>query len=200
MTKAMPADASRSTELLQDALTGSPEALDLLYRKCAPRLLSYIRLRMGRSDRERLESGDILQAAFLKSLQHLDEFRGADTRSLLAWLARIAEREILDRGDYHRRQRRDLSREVPLTSGVVLPAQVRSALSQAILDERTARLERAMASLADDHREVILLRKFQDLPFAEVARRLGRSEDACRMLLARAMTALTLAMAGAARA
>ena len=64
-----------------------------------------------------------------------------------------------------------------------------------ILDERAARLEAALASLSGDHREIILLRKFQDLPFAEIARRLGRSEDACRMLLARAMTALTLALA-----
>jgi DNA-directed RNA polymerase specialized sigma24 family protein len=44
------------------------------------------------------------------------------------------------------------------------------------------------------HREIILLRKFEELSFAEIARRLGRSEDASRMLLARAMTALTLKM------
>ena len=41
---------------------------------------------------------------------------------------------------------------------------------------------------------MILLRKFEELSFAEIARRLGKSEDACRMLLARAMTALTLAL------
>jgi DNA-directed RNA polymerase specialized sigma24 family protein len=39
--------------------------------------------------------------------------------------------------------------------------------------------------LAPDHREIILLRKFEELPFAEIAQRLGRSEDACRMLRAR---------------
>jgi len=41
---------------------------------------------------------------------------------------------------------------------------------------------------------VILLRKFEELSFKEIALRLGRSEDACRMLLARAMTALTMKM------
>jgi RNA polymerase sigma-70 factor (ECF subfamily) len=183
---------TRTTELLEQALAGSPEALDLLYRRCAPRLLSYIRLRMGPRDRGRVESGDILQAALLKSVQHLDEFRGGDTRSLMAWLARIVDREMLDRGDYERRQRRDASLEVPLASDLSLPAPVRSALSQAILNERADRLENAIASLSDAHREIILLRKFQDFSFPEIARRLGRSEDACRMLLARAMTALTL--------
>jgi RNA polymerase sigma-70 factor, ECF subfamily len=183
---------SRSTDVLRDALAGSPDALDVLYRQCAPRLLSYIRLRMGRGARDRLESGDILQAALLKSLQHLDEFRGADTQSLNAWLARIADHEILDRGDHDRRQRRDVHREVPIDDGQTVPASMRSALTQVILDERVATLEAAIASLSESHREIILLRKYQDLSFAEIGRRLGKSEDACRMLLARALTALTL--------
>jgi len=32
------------------------------------------------------------------------------------------------------------------------------------------------------------------MPYGEISRRLGKSPDACRMLLARAMTALTLAL------
>jgi RNA polymerase sigma factor (sigma-70 family) len=66
--------------------------------------------------------------------------------------------------------------------------------SRIVLDEETARLERAIERLTDDHREVILLRKFEELGYREIAARLGRSEDACRMLLARAMAALTVAM------
>ena len=72
----------------------SNQALDRLYERCTPRLLSYIRLKIGRALRERLESRDILQATLLKSFQHLDEFRGSDGQSLMAWLARIADHEI----------------------------------------------------------------------------------------------------------
>jgi RNA polymerase sigma-70 factor (ECF subfamily) len=61
-----------------------------------------------------------------------------------------------------------------------------------ILDERAAQLEAAIESLPSPYQEVILLRKFEELSFADIGRRLGKSEDACRMLLARAMTALTL--------
>jgi DNA-directed RNA polymerase specialized sigma24 family protein len=43
---------------------------------------------------------------------------------------------------------------------------------------------------------VILLRKYEELSFPDISRRLGKSEDACRMLFARAMTALTLRLAG----
>ena len=77
---------------------------------------------------------------------------------------------------------------------------MRSVLSQVILEEQAdaqaSQLEAALGSLSDAHRQIILLRKFEELSFAEIASRLGKSEDACRMLLARAMTALTLKLAG----
>ena len=73
---------------------------------------------------------------------------------------------------------------------------MRSVLSQVIIDEQAGELEAALDSLSDAHREIILLRKFEELSFREIAQRLGKSEDACRMLLARAMTALTLKLAG----
>lgn len=54
-----------------------------------------------------------------------------------------------------------------------------------------------MDTLSDAHREIILLRKFEELSFPDIARRLGKSEDACRMQFARALTALTLALTDA---
>jgi RNA polymerase sigma factor (sigma-70 family) len=112
----------------------------------------------------------------------------------MAWLARIAEREIHDRADYHHRQRREAAREVPVDDELPLAATARSALSQVIFDERARQLEAAIETLSPAHREVILLRTFEELSFPEIAKRLGKTEDACRMLFARAMTALTMAM------
>ena len=186
--------APSSTDLLRRAKQGSDAALNLLYERCAGRMLAYIRLRLGRELRARMESRDILQATLLKSLTHLHELKGEERESLMAWLARIAEHEIRDRADYHQRQRRDAAREVAIDDESPLAVAARSALSQVILDERARALEAAMDTLSPAHREVILLRKFEELTFPEIARRLGKSEDACRMLFARAMTALTMAM------
>ncbi len=193
----MPAEICR--ELLEQARAGSPEALNRLYERCAGRLLGFIRLRLGRDLRSRLESRDILQATLLKSLEHVSELKADETRSVMAWLARIAEHEIRDCADFHHRQRRDAAREAPLDDDAPLPALTRSALSRVILDEQAERLEEALESLSPAHREVILLRKFEELSFAEIAQRTGKSEDACRMLLARAMTALTLRMSEVSR-
>lgn len=188
-----------SAALLRAARDGSPEALGQLYERCAGRLLAIIRLRMGRDLRARLESRDILQNTLLKSFQRLDQFEGGDLASLMAWLARIAENEIRDQADFQHRQRRDVAAAVSIddSQAPALVARVRSALSQAILSEDGERLEQALESIEADYREVIVLRKFEELGFREIGARMGRSEDACRMLLARALTALTLTMRGA---
>jgi RNA polymerase sigma-70 factor (ECF subfamily) len=190
-----------STALLRAAREGSPEALGQLYERCAGRLLAIIRLRMGRDLRARIESRDILQNTLLKSFQRLEQFEGGDGASLLAWLARIAENEIRDQADFQHRQRRDVAAGVSLdhTHAPQLVASVRSALSQVVLGEEAARLEQALERLDPEHREVIVLRKFEELSFAEIGRRMGRGEDACRMLLARAMTALTLRLSAVGR-
>ena len=146
-------DSDVTTRLLLRAREGSPEALDALYGRCAPRLLALIRLKLGPTLRARLESRDILQSTLLRSFRAIPELEAGDRDSLMAWLARIAESEIRDRADYHRRQRRDAGREVPLDAGVEsLRAPVRSLSSRVALDEEALRLEAALERLAEDHR------------------------------------------------
>jgi RNA polymerase sigma-70 factor (ECF subfamily) len=188
-------DEAGSTALLQRARYGEREALDRLYAGVSPRLLALIRLRLGPALRAQLESRDLLQATLLKSFERLDQFDGTSGGTLMAWLARIAEHEIRDRADFHARQRRDAARDVPLDDVLAEPAAAgRSALSAVVLSEEALRLERALETLTPLHREVIVLRKLEEHSFREIATRLDRSEDACRMLLARALAALTVAL------
>ena len=191
-----PPTGGPTDDLVREAIAGRPDALDALYTRAAPRVLAYVRVRMGRSLRSRLDSRDILQATLLKSFQRFGEFQGSGAPALMAWLARIAEREILDRADYHQRARRSSLRETPIEGQNGLEARVTSVLSRMIRDERAEKLAAAMEGLSDAHREIILLRKFQGLSFKEIAARLEKSDDACRMLLARALTSLTLRLAG----
>jgi RNA polymerase sigma-70 factor (ECF subfamily) len=177
--------------LFERARQGGPGALDAFYSRCARKLLPLIRLRMGRSLRTELESRDILQAVLLKSFERLAQVQ--NPAAVMAWLARMAENEIRDRADYASRQRRDAARRVPLDDqAAAVPAPVRQALSQVIATEETERLERALETLPEAQREIIVWRKLEELSFAEIAAKLGKSEDACRMAFARAMAALTV--------
>lgn len=186
-------DRQETTRLLVRARDGSSEALDEVYGRIAGRLLALIRLRLGPELRGQVESRDILQATLLKSFERIDQFEGSQSASLMAWLARIAENEIRDLVDYHHRQRRDARRNVPLSgAGENLAAHVRSISSQLVLEDEALRLERGLESLPEHYRQIIVLRKLEELSWAEIAGRVGKSEDACRMLLARAMAALTL--------
>jgi RNA polymerase sigma-70 factor (ECF subfamily) len=187
-----------STVLLREARQGSQEALGELYARYGTRLMAFIRMRMGRDLRSRVESRDILQATLLKSFQRIAQFEGGDGATLMGWLVRIAENEIRDQVDYQHRQRRDVSAGVPIDAGgFEIAAQVRSALSEVVMKEDAERLGAALEALDPDYREVIVLRKLEELSFRDVAARMGRSEDACRMLLARAMVALTLKLGSA---
>ena len=146
--------SAETTQLFQQARNGAPGALDAFYERCARKLLPLIRLRMGRALRSELESRDILQAVLFKSLQRLDQVQ--DPHAVMAWLARIAENEIRDQADFRQRQKRDAARRAPLEAAADVPAPVRQALSQAIVNEQMARIEEALESMsrgrARDHR------------------------------------------------
>ena len=47
------------TALIERARAGSPDAINALYERLSPRILAYIRLRLGRDLRARMESRDI---------------------------------------------------------------------------------------------------------------------------------------------
>lgn len=183
---------TETRELFERARSGRPDAVNAFYERCARKLLPLIRLRLGRTLRRELESRDILQTVLCKSFEKLDQVK--DPSAVLGWMARMAENEIRDQADFHGRDRRDAALRAPMEDAATVPAPVRQALSLAIISEEMARLERALEALPDPQREIILLRKLEELSFPEIAARTGKTEDACRMAFSRAMAALTLQM------
>jgi RNA polymerase sigma-70 factor (ECF subfamily) len=185
--------SDETTRLFLRARDGDQGAREALYERCARKLLPLIRLRMGPALRRELESRDVLQEVLLRTLGKLPQLD--EPRAVMAWLAKIAENDLRDRAAYHGRQRRDAARRVPLADEAnEVPSRAREALSLALASEASDQLERALETLPDAHRDVIVLRKLEELTFPEIAVRMHRSEDACRMLFARAMTSLTLAL------
>jgi RNA polymerase sigma factor (sigma-70 family) len=94
--------------------------------------------------------------------------------------------------------KRDVAREIPLHSR---PNGERRAFDLAALGDSPSSLargkenaqlvERALSGLSPGDRQVIQLRNYEELPFEEVAARLGCSPKAASRLWSRAITNLT---------
>jgi len=185
---------SETTRLLRQARDGHTDAVNRLYDRLGGRLLALVRLRMGDHLRQRIEPEDVVQEVLLDSFRRIEDFEQDNSRSFFAWLATIANHRISDLATFHRRAKRDMDITVAEPSQP-LPAQLRSALSHMIVDQKMADLERALASLPEKHREMIILRRLEERPFSEIAQLTNCREDAARMLFNRALAKLTLAMA-----
>jgi RNA polymerase sigma-70 factor (ECF subfamily) len=164
---------------------------------------NYLRLladmQMGPTLRSRVDPSDLVQEALLEAHRDFGHFSGGSEPELLAWLRRILARNLLDQARRHQAQVRDPRRETSLEalmeesgSGLVavLAARDPSPSAQASRREQAVLLADALERLAPDYREVIVLRSLQDLPFEEVAQRMGRKPGAVRMLWARALEKL----------
>ena len=185
-------DHEESAVTLQRARDGSSEALNIIFNECGERLLGLIRLRLGPELRRHIESRDILQETLLRAFENFDDFRGSSQKTLMAWLAAIAANQIRNQVEYFHRQRRDVKQTVPLDESLHLAAmEVRSQISRLNMNQEALKLESALDSMDELHRDVILLRNFEELTFAEIGERIGKGADASRMLYARSMVALT---------
>ncbi|MEW6071291.1 MAG: sigma-70 family RNA polymerase sigma factor [Planctomycetota bacterium] len=185
--------------LIERARGGDEEALGELVRQHSSRLLESVRAELGDRLRQRLESMDVMQQVYLDALRSIESFAGSGRESFFAWLRSIAMNRIVDSD---RRAFQTTKR-----GGEVRAADLASDESMArLLDELTGSqttpsraadrrdrehlLERALEALPIAQREAIRLRYLHQLPVAETAARMGRSERAVRGLCVRALIRL----------
>lgn len=191
-----PGTADRRT-LADRARAGDGPSLDRLLEQNLPALEAYVRLQMGKALREQEASSDLVQSVCREVLADL-RFEVRDESAFRHWVFETAMRKILDRRRYWTAQKRDVGREESVQQGEGSegrPMECHATLStpsrQVELREEIQRLERAVERLPPDYRRVILLARIVELPQAEIAREMGRSEDSVRNLLARALARLS---------
>ncbi len=177
--------------LVEAATGGDPVALDELVARYLPRLHAHVRPHMDGPLRAHEASMDAVQSVCREVLGAREQFEYRGEGPLLGWLLTTALNKLRERARFHGRQKRDARRETPedLVDPSVYAALVTPS-RDAIGREEVERLERALARLPDDHREVIVLARIVGLPHAEIAARMDRSASATRNLLGRALTGL----------
>jgi RNA polymerase sigma-70 factor (ECF subfamily) len=142
----------------------------------------------------RIDASDIVQRTCFSAVRHLDEFRGEHPREFLGWLRQIQRRNLVDEVRKHTATRkRNAARELTGESGVSPSRYVSNQSTPSRLaerDEETQSLEAAIENLPEMQAKVIRLKHLQGLQLSEIARRIGRSEQAVAGLLRRGLRQL----------
>lgn len=199
-------DEGRGPEdLIGRACGGDAAALGRLLDQYRDYLALVARSLIGPGLRARLDPSDLLQETFLEAHRDFGRFEGQGEPDLVAWLRKILVRNLADQARRQRTMGRDLRREESLEAlleqsdrplGWALAAPLASPSEQASRREQDVLLADALARLPPNYRDVILLRNMDHLPFEEVAKRLGRSSGATRMLWVRALERLNRELEG----
>ena len=157
--------------------------VDALYQQHSRAVLGYLCRRLpGLTDAE-----DILADVFFTALQVSAQGRTPD----LPWLLTVARRRAAD--FYRTRKRRGALLNHSLENEEVesWPAGEQDDPEwRALHAEELRELAALVARLPEEQREAIALRFAAELPSAQIAAVLGKSDDATRMLLSRAMRRL----------
>jgi RNA polymerase sigma-70 factor (ECF subfamily) len=192
-----PVPATRSDGRPGDA----PGHLESLLDAHAGRLLAYIERHLPTVLQPAHQPMDVLQDVYFEAFRRLGEFAPQGDDAAYRWLVTIARHRMCRL----LRRRRALKhgggqRPAPLwlppddDSTIDLLAQLathrRSPSASAAAHELIGVVERSLAELSEDHREVVRLRHLEGLTVRETAIRMGRTERAIEMLCARALSAL----------
>jgi len=111
--------------------------------------------------RDEHDAQDVVQDAALRALRHFAGFRGGDAR---AWLLTIVRNCCYS---FQRKQRRQ-PRTVPLDEAPTAVA-VESADAATVQAGEQARIQRAVAALPPEFREVIVLREIEAMSYADIS-------------------------------
>jgi RNA polymerase sigma-70 factor (ECF subfamily) len=154
-----------------------------LYDFYMPRVYGFIYRRV----QDRCVAEDLTSMTFQRALENV---RRSDFRneSFGGWLYRVASNVVVD---HVRRDRR----HVPLSEfeGCEEPGDMALDALASALDRD--QLRRALRELPSNHREVLVLRFYDDLDPAEICAVLGCTREAMAVRLHRALRALRLAVA-----
>jgi len=163
--------------LVRRAQQQDREAFTQLYEAHFDRIYRYVVLKIG----DRTEAEDMTQQVFLNALQSIHSFKWRGF-PFSAWLYRIAHNQVVD---YLRKKKKQA---IPLDESLV-----RSDSNPQLMAEHSVDVEQLISAtqrLTRAQREVISLRFTGELPIAEVARIMGKSQGAVKALQHSAIVAL----------
>jgi len=143
--------------------------------------------------KNRPEAEDAAQEVFLKVYQHAGRFE--PTGTVAAWINRIAANHCLNRLRSRSAHPEVLQDEIePGSEGGFPFSHATTPLADLEGRELAVKLQEALGCLPENQRQALVLKRFGDLSYREIAELLGVSPEAVDGLIKRARAALRKAL------
>lgn len=162
--------------LVARAKEGEAEAFGLLYDFYMPRIYRFVLFRVS----HREEAEDLTHQTFLKAWEHIETYepRGYPFSS---WLYKIARNAVIDN---HRRSKPQLSIE-NIAPNLLIEEDSQGQEMEAKLE--WDKLLVGIRKLKEVEQDVLIMRFVDDLTHQEVAKAIGKSEGATKVIQHRAL-------------
>lgn len=180
-----------SVELITRAQSGDKDALERLLERYLPRLRRWASGRLPASMRTLLDTGDLVQDALINALRRLNTIDIAHEGALFAYLRQAVNNHIIDlyRRKARRPERQDVSEHLDIVANEPSP------LEYAIGAEALERYEDALSRLAENERQLVILRIELGLDYASIAEAMNKpTPAAARVACGRAIGQLAQEM------
>lgn len=162
--------------LLIERAKTDPEAFGAIYDEYADRIYAYIWRRVG--DRQVAE--DLTSETFFRALRAIKGYQHSG-QTILAWLYRIAANQV---ADHFRASRSNLPLE---EAEVIAERDETGPEAMALQADQQRTILAAIQKLSPDQQDVVLLRFSGGLRLKEIAETVGKTENAVKQLLFRAL-------------
>jgi RNA polymerase sigma-70 factor (ECF subfamily) len=189
--------ARSDVQLMLDVKAGDEQSFELLLQRYRTPLVNFL-FRMVRA---REEAEDLAQEVFLRVYRARKDY--VPSAKFTTWLFRIATNLALNSVRDNRHQRMEISLDAPVTvdaedgdEKALDIAEKHPNIEQYLVEEaRKKMIRHAIDKLPEKQRAAVLLHKYQELDYGDIARILECSESALKSLLFRAYETLRVELA-----
>jgi RNA polymerase sigma-70 factor (ECF subfamily) len=176
-----------------DVKAGDDSSFDFLLRKYRSPLVNFL----NRMVRDSSTAEDLAQEVFLRVYRARKQY--TPSAKFTTWLFRIATNVALNSVRDTRHQKMEVSIDAPTDEGDSRPMELRAPekrIDEHLLErDRIETIRRAILALPEKQRAAVLLHKYEEMDYAEIARVLDCSESALKSLLFRAYENLRMQLA-----
>ena len=179
-------------QLMLDVKAGDDVSFGLLLQKYRLPLVNFL----YRMVRDTATAEDLAQETFLRVYRARKQY--SPSAKFTTWLFRIATNLALNSVRDNRHRQMDVSLDAPAEDDeapVQVPAKEMRIDEHMIERDRAQFIRRAIAALPEKQRVAVLLHKYEEMDYVEIAKILDCSESALKSLLFRAYETLRVQLA-----